>query len=62
MSHLYFITILDNLSRYPLFLMIGKSLLPWATTAVRDRHSGYTRKQVERWVLVGMAIAVLNAC
>ncbi|KAK4693411.1 hypothetical protein P7C71_g3982, partial [Lecanoromycetidae sp. Uapishka_2] len=47
-SHLYFITILDNLARYPLFLTIGKSILPWATTAVRDKHSGYTRKQVER--------------
>ena len=47
-SHLYFITVLDNLSRYPFLLALGKRILPWATTSVRDKHSGFTRKQVER--------------
>ncbi|KAF2677436.1 cytochrome P450 [Lentithecium fluviatile CBS 122367] len=47
-SHLYFITVLDNLRRYPLFVTIGKLLLPFATTAVRDKHSGYTREKVNR--------------
>jgi hypothetical protein len=47
-SHLYFITVLDNLRRYPLMVSLGKLLLPWATTQVRDKHSGYTRAQVER--------------
>ncbi|KAI9878967.1 MAG: Cytochrome P450 monooxygenase orf9 [Pleopsidium flavum] len=48
LSHLFFITVLDNLRRYPLFVSIGKLILPFATTAVRDKHSGYTRNQVEK--------------
>lgn len=47
-SHLFFITVLDNLSRYPLFVTLGSLVLPWATTAVRDKHSGYTRAQVRK--------------
>ena len=49
-SHLFFITVLDNLRRYPWLVNIGKLVLPWVTTAVRDRHSGYTRQQLDRWV------------
>ncbi|KAJ4349462.1 uncharacterized protein N0V89_008077 [Didymosphaeria variabile] len=45
-SHLYFITVLDNLRRYPSFVTMGKFLLPFATTSVRDKHSGYTREKV----------------
>ncbi|KAL5435507.1 Cytochrome P450 monooxygenase orf9 [Paraphaeosphaeria minitans] len=47
-SHLYFITVLDNLRRYPLFATIGRFLLPFATTSVRDKHSGFTREKVDR--------------
>ncbi|KAJ4288037.1 hypothetical protein N0V90_012053 [Kalmusia sp. IMI 367209] len=47
-SHLYFITVLDNLRRYPLFVTLGKLLLPFATISVRDKHSGYTREKVNR--------------
>ncbi|KAL1607609.1 hypothetical protein SLS60_002543 [Paraconiothyrium brasiliense] len=47
-SHLYFITVLDNLRRYPFFVTIGKLLLPFATTSIRDKHSGFTREKVDR--------------
>lgn len=47
-EHLYFVTILDNLRRYPLMVTLGKCILPFATVKVRDRHSGYTRAHVER--------------
>ena len=47
-SHLYFITVLDNLSRYPMLANLAQQILPWATTSVRDKHSGFTRKKVER--------------
>lgn len=47
-EHLYFVTILDNLRRYPLLVTLGKLVLPFATVKVRDKHSGYTRAHVER--------------
>ncbi|PGG97499.1 hypothetical protein AJ79_09169 [Helicocarpus griseus UAMH5409] len=46
-KHLFFITVLDNLRRYPLFVTLGKMFLPFATVSVRNKHSGYSRKQVE---------------
>lgn len=49
-SHLFFITVLDNLSRYPFFVTLGSIVLPWATTSVRDKHSGYSRAQVQKSV------------
>ena len=47
-QHLFFITVLDNLSRFPFFVTLGRRILPWATTAVRDKHTGYTRDKVEK--------------
>ena len=49
-KHLFFVTVLDNVRRYPWLAKIGKRILPWATTAVRDKHSGYTRQQLEWFV------------
>ncbi len=49
LEHLFFITVLDNLRRFPLLVSIGKFTLPWAITAVRDKHTGYTRTQVQRF-------------
>ncbi|KAL9063654.1 MAG: hypothetical protein Q9161_009355 [Pseudevernia consocians] len=46
-SHLFFITVLDNLRRYPWLAWIGSKMLPWMTTAVRDKHSGYTRQKLQ---------------
>lgn len=45
-KHLFFITVLDNLSRYPLLVSLGKVFLPWLTVSVRDKHTGYTRAKV----------------
>ena len=48
LKHLFFITLLDNLRRYSLLLTIGKYLLPRWTVGIRNRHSGYSRAQVQR--------------
>lgn len=50
LDHLFFITVLDNLRRYPFFVTLGKIFLPFATVSVRNKHSGYTRQQVDRFV------------
>ncbi|KAL0938283.1 benzoate 4-monooxygenase cytochrome p450 [Colletotrichum truncatum] len=47
-EHLFFVTVLDNLRRFPLLAAIGKVLLPKLTVSVRDRHSGYSRDKVQR--------------
>ncbi|KAH0425313.1 Cytochrome P450 [Colletotrichum camelliae] len=47
-EHLFFVTVLDNLRRYPVLDALGRRLLPRLTVSVRDRHSGYSRTKVER--------------
>ncbi|KAK2752024.1 2og-fe oxygenase family protein [Colletotrichum kahawae] len=47
-EHLFFVTVLDNLRRYPILDALGRRLLPRLTVSVRDRHSGYSRTKVER--------------
>ena len=47
-EHLYFITILDNLRRYPLLAAIGKTILPRLTVGVRNKHTNYSRDKVAR--------------
>ncbi|PVH97979.1 putative cytochrome P450 [Periconia macrospinosa] len=47
-EHLFFITLLDNMRRYPLLRQIGSTLLPSLTTSIRDKHSGYSRSQVSK--------------
>lgn len=49
-EHLFFVTVLDNLRRYPLIAALGRKLLPRLTVAVRDQHSGYSREKVARQV------------
>lgn len=46
-THLFFITLLDNLRRVPLLLSIGKVLLPKLTVSIRNKHSSYSRAKVE---------------
>ena len=46
-KHLFFITLLDNLRRIPLFLPIGKYLLPKLTVGIRDKHANFSREKVE---------------
>ncbi|KAF9634223.1 Cytochrome P450 [Lasiodiplodia theobromae] len=48
LEHLFFVTVLDNLRRYPIVARIGKLLLPRFTVAIRDKHSGYSRDKVAR--------------
>lgn len=47
-KHLFFVTVLDNLRRYPLIDALGRKCLPRLTVSVRDRHSGYSRAKVAR--------------
>jgi len=45
-EHLFFITVVDNLRRYPFVRQIGQWILPSLTVAVRDKHTGYSRQKV----------------
>ncbi|KAK1477672.1 BCL4p [Colletotrichum tamarilloi] len=45
-SHLYFITLVDNLRRLPFVATIARVLLP-STLAVQNQNSQYSRKKVE---------------
>jgi hypothetical protein len=47
-NHLFFITLMDNMRRYPLLVSLGNLILPWATISVRNKHSGYTRAKVQQ--------------
>ncbi|KAH8660703.1 cytochrome P450 monooxygenase [Tricladium varicosporioides] len=47
-EHLFFITVLDNLRRYPIVAAIGKFLLPKVTVSVRNQHSQFSRDKVAR--------------
>jgi hypothetical protein len=49
-SHLFFITLIDNLRRYPIFYYIGAFLLPKLTFSVRNQHSQFSRDKVDRFV------------
>ena len=48
LEHLFFITLVDNLRRYPLLVTLGKFILPRWTVAVRNKHSGFSKQQVEK--------------
>ena len=45
LEHLYFITVADNLRRLPFVVTIARMLAPFMT-AVRDKHSQFTRDKV----------------
>ncbi|KAF5006792.1 hypothetical protein FDECE_6846 [Fusarium decemcellulare] len=47
-EHLFFVTVLDNLRRYPFMTAIGRKLLPKLTVHVRDKHSGRLRTETGR--------------
>lgn len=49
MEHLFFVTVLDNLQRFPLLKAIGTKILPRLTTSVRDKHSGFSREKIARY-------------
>jgi hypothetical protein len=50
-DHLYFITLIDNLRRFPLLVALTKLFFP-SHLAVRNRNSEYSRDQVEKCVLL----------
>ncbi|MCJ1296591.1 hypothetical protein MMC34_008157 [Xylographa carneopallida] len=45
-KHLFFITVVDNLRRYPFLRWLGKTLLPHLTVKVQNKHSGYSRQKI----------------
>ncbi|KAF2249404.1 cytochrome P450 [Trematosphaeria pertusa] len=47
LEHLYFITLIDNLSRLPFAATIFRTLFP-STLIAKNRNSEFSRKQVER--------------
>lgn len=46
-SHLYFITLVDNLRRLPCVATLSKLLFP-STVAVQNQNSQYSRRKVEQ--------------
>ncbi|KAI5240129.1 hypothetical protein E4T43_06262 [Aureobasidium subglaciale] len=46
-EHLFFITIVDNLRRYPLFVTLGRWIMP-LTASLRDKHTGLSREKVAK--------------
>ncbi|KAI0407184.1 putative cytochrome P450 [Xylaria palmicola] len=46
LGHLFFITVADNLRRFPLVPTIAKMLFPFMSS-IKNKHTGYTRKKVE---------------
>ncbi|KAI1380472.1 cytochrome P450 [Hypoxylon crocopeplum] len=46
-EHLFAITVVDMLRRYPLFVTLGKLVLP-LTTALREKHTALSRSKVAR--------------
>ncbi|MCJ1383955.1 hypothetical protein MMC17_007069 [Xylographa soralifera] len=59
-KHLFFITVVDNLRRYPLVRRLGQAILPSLTVSVRDKHTGYSREQVARYKLIYFKPSVAN--
>ena len=47
-KHLFFITVVDNLRRYPFLRWLGKTLLPHLTVKVQNKHSGYSRQKIAK--------------
>ncbi|KAI5275995.1 hypothetical protein E4T47_01133 [Aureobasidium subglaciale] len=46
-EHLFFITIVDNLRRYPLFVTLGRWIMP-LTASLRDKHTELSREKVAK--------------
>lgn len=49
-SHLYFITLIDNIRRLPFVVTLTKMIFP-ATVAHRNKNSEYSRQKVNEYVL-----------
>ncbi|KAK3324443.1 putative cytochrome P450 [Cercophora scortea] len=47
LGHLYFITVADNLRRFPMVPTIARMIFPFMSS-IKNKHTGYTREKVER--------------
>ena len=47
-KHLFLITVVDNLRRYPLLLWLGRTLLPWLIIEVRNKHTNFCRGKIAK--------------
>lgn len=52
LSHLFEITLVDNLRRVKMLATLGRWCLPWLTVRVRDQHSNQSREKVKRFVFL----------
>ncbi|KAI0538755.1 cytochrome protein [Xylaria digitata] len=48
LEHLFEITLVDNLRRFPFLATLGKWILPSLTVSVREKHTGYSRDKVQK--------------
>jgi cytochrome P450 len=48
LEHLFEITLLDNLGRFPVLDNLSKYVFPWLTTRVRAKHQRYSRHKVQK--------------
>ncbi|KAI0547224.1 cytochrome protein [Xylaria curta] len=48
LKHLFEVTLLDNLGRFPLLDAVSRYVLPWLTTRVRSKHQRYSREKVQK--------------
>ncbi|KAI0195876.1 cytochrome P450 [Astrocystis sublimbata] len=47
LDHLFFITVADNLRRFPLIPTLAKLVFPFLSS-IKNKHTGYTREKVEQ--------------
>lgn len=47
-KHVFFITAMDNLRRYPAIRWVGVRLLPWVTVDAKRTHTGFCRDKIRR--------------
>jgi hypothetical protein len=50
LEHLFFITVADNLRRFPFVARLARFVFPF-TVAIRNKHTDYTREQVARYLI-----------
>ena len=61
-KHLFYVTVVDNLRRFPLLRRIGQIVLPAFTVSVRDKHTGYSRAKVQEYAHSQSRQSTYEAC
>lgn len=54
-KHLIAINFADNLRRYPWLEYMGRTIIPWIITSVRDKHTNLTRNQLAKIVILPLS-------